>query len=71
MEEYRPGWSQSRSHDAMAVGDAMLRIDGVSKTYPGGVRALNRVSLSVRSTANRETLGVGELRELGTMPSAI
>jgi len=55
----------------MAVGDAMLRIDGVSKTYPGGVRALNRVSLSVRSTANRETLGVGELRELGTMPSAI
>src|SRR5689334_702777 len=25
----------------------MLRIDGVSKTYPGGVRALQRVSLDV------------------------
>ena len=25
----------------------MLRIDGVSKTYPGGVQALNSVSLDV------------------------
>jgi ABC-2 type transport system ATP-binding protein len=31
----------------MTSGQAMLRIDGVSKTYPGGVRALNHVSLEV------------------------
>jgi ABC-2 type transport system ATP-binding protein len=32
---------------AMTPGGAMLRIDGVSKTYPGGVHALNNVSLEI------------------------
>ena len=31
----------------MTLGEAVLRIDGVSKTYPGGVRALDNVSLDI------------------------